>query len=83
MTQRERMLLVAAVLLAAAPTPARAEQARTSKERLTSKAADRQRVDDCKVPPELRGDSRRPTECGHGVGGESRSPTSGGDARDH
>ena len=37
----------------------------TVKERLSTKAADSQRVDDCKVPPTLRDPSRqRPTECG-------------------
>ena len=36
----------------------------TGKERLTGKAADEQRVDDCKVPPERRGRSTRPAECG-------------------
>lgn len=83
MTRRERMLLVAAVLLTVVSAPARAEQARTGKERLTSKAADRQRVDDCKVPPELRGDGHRPTGCGHSVGGGGHSPASGGHAGDH
>ena len=34
--------------------------ARTVKERLNSKASDEQRVDDCKVPMELRGPKPRP-----------------------
>jgi hypothetical protein len=39
-------------------------QARTAKERLGSKAADEQRVDNCKVPVELRGPTPRPDNCG-------------------
>jgi hypothetical protein len=38
----------------------RAAAARTVKERLSSKASDDQRVDNCKVPPELRGPKPRP-----------------------
>jgi hypothetical protein len=36
---------------------------RTGKERLSSKASDEQRVDNCKVPPELRGPTARPDAC--------------------
>jgi hypothetical protein len=36
---------------------------RTGKERLGDKASDDQRVNDCRVPPEKRGPSKRPTEC--------------------
>jgi hypothetical protein len=42
----------------AAPPPVR-----TGKERLSSKASDDQRVDNCKVPLELRGSRPRPDEC--------------------
>jgi hypothetical protein len=42
-------------------TPASAS-ARTGKERLTDKASDEQRVDDCKVPPPQR-TRVRPTGC--------------------
>jgi hypothetical protein len=45
---------------------ARAAPTRTVKERLSSKASDDQRVDNCKVPPELRGPKPRPDDCGHG-----------------
>jgi DNA-binding transcriptional regulator PaaX len=38
-------------------------QPRTAKERLGSKAADEQRVDNCKVPLELRGSTPRPDNC--------------------
>lgn len=36
---------------------------KTGKERLSSKASDEQRVDNCKVPPELRGTTVRPDTC--------------------
>jgi hypothetical protein len=41
----------------------RAEPARTGKERLGSKSSDEQRVDNCKVPLELRGPKPRPDDC--------------------
>jgi hypothetical protein len=37
--------------------------AATGKERLSDKASDNQRVNDCRVPPEKRGPIQRPTEC--------------------
>ena len=40
------------------PTPVK-----TGKERLSSKASDEQRVDNCKVPLDLRGQKPRPDEC--------------------
>jgi hypothetical protein len=36
---------------------------RTGKERLGGKASDEQRVDNCKVPPVLRGPKPRPDQC--------------------
>jgi hypothetical protein len=53
---------------AAAPTAQRPSEpppppVRTGKERLSSKASDEQRVDNCKVPPELRGTTARPDAC--------------------
>ncbi len=36
---------------------------RTGKERLAGKASDEQRVNDCKVPENLRGSSQRPANC--------------------
>jgi hypothetical protein len=36
---------------------------RTGKERLSGKAADEQRVDNCKVPVALRGQKPRPDDC--------------------
>jgi len=38
----------------------------TGKERLGGKASDEQRVDNCKVPPKLRGPKPRPDTCNHG-----------------
>ena len=40
-----------------------AEPTRTGKERLGGKAHDEQRVDNCKVPSELRGPKPRPDDC--------------------
>jgi hypothetical protein len=37
-----------------------AQEPQTLKERLSDKASDAQRVDNCHVPPERRGDQRRP-----------------------
>jgi len=35
----------------------------TAKERLSNKAADNQRINNCKVPPERRGTKPRPEAC--------------------
>ena len=43
---------------------AHAQPTRTAKERLGSKASDEQRVDNCKLPVDLRGPKSRPNECG-------------------
>jgi len=59
-------LLVIAQLSAASPpaaTPApraAAPEVETLKERLSDKASDEQRVDNCRVAPERRGDKPRP-----------------------
>jgi hypothetical protein len=45
-----------------------AERTRTGKERLGGKASDEQRIDNCKVPLELRGPKPRPDDCGDGMG---------------
>ena len=52
---------------AADPKSTQAPQALplTAKERLSGKAADAQRVNDCKVPKEARGTSTRPDDCKH------------------
>jgi hypothetical protein len=44
-----------------------AANTRTAKERLGGKASDEQRVDNCKVPFDLRGPKPRPDECRDGV----------------
>ena len=49
-----------------APAPPKAPAAATGKERLSGKAADEQRVDDCKVPSDKRGSKQRPAACGSG-----------------
>lgn len=43
-----------------------AQPVKTGKERLSDKASDEQRVDDCNVPPERRGARLRPTACDGG-----------------
>jgi hypothetical protein len=63
------LLLLVASAASGAPPPANAEAShvqptRTAKERLGGKASDEQRVDNCKVPLELRGPKPRPDQCG-------------------
>jgi hypothetical protein len=45
---------------------------RTGKERLGGKASDEQRVDNCKVPPDLRGPRPRPDDCDDGASTRSK-----------
>jgi hypothetical protein len=52
---------------AADANQAQAEPTRTGKERLGGKSADEQRVDNCKVPIDLRGAKPRPDECRDGA----------------
>jgi len=47
----------------AAQTPQAPTPVKTGKERLSSKASDEQRVDNCNVPPELRGTTVRSDIC--------------------
>jgi hypothetical protein len=56
-------LLLAGVLLAQVCAAA---EVKTSKERLSGKATDEQRVDNCRVPPERRGSVPRPDCAGAG-----------------
>jgi hypothetical protein len=49
-----------------------AEPTRTGKERLGGKASDEQRVDNCKVPPDLRGPKPRPDDCDDGASTKSK-----------
>ena len=48
-----------ALALLASPWQAPAQEAQTLKERLSDKASDEQRVDNCRVPPESRGTKPR------------------------
>jgi hypothetical protein len=48
-------------------TPIQAAPTRTGKERLGGKPSDEQRVDNCNVPPDLRGPKPRPDHCGDEV----------------
>lgn len=48
---------------AAVQLPIEQAPVKTGKERLSSKASDEQRVDNCKVPPELRGTAVRSDMC--------------------
>jgi hypothetical protein len=66
------LLLLVALATPGATPPAHAEAShvqpiRTAKERLGGKASDEQRVDNCKVPRNLRGHKPRPDQCGDGA----------------
>ena len=52
-------LALSLALISSVP-PALAQEAQTLKERLSDKASDAQRVDNCRVPPERRGALPRP-----------------------
>jgi hypothetical protein len=70
------------LLLAALATPratsraegeaSRVQPVRTAKERLGGKASDEQRVDNCKVPLDLRGPKPRPDECGDATSAKAK-----------
>jgi hypothetical protein len=69
------LLLVALAPGATPPANGEASQVqpiRTAKERLGGKASDEQRVDNCKVPRDLRGPKPRPAECGDGATTEAK-----------
>jgi hypothetical protein len=53
-------VLALSLALIASVLPAPAQEAQTLKERLSDKASDAQRVDNCHVPPERRGTLPRP-----------------------
>ena len=54
------LVCFASLALALAAPPAMAQEMQTLKERLSDKASDAQRVDNCHVPPERRGALPRP-----------------------
>lgn len=58
------------------PLPETRQRVQTLKERLGDKASDEQRIDNCKVPPERRGNKVRPDGCGHEI-----NPASMGDLK--
>jgi hypothetical protein len=53
-------VLISALALVIGAAAGMAEPVKTSKERLSDKASDEQRVDDCRVPPARRGTASRP-----------------------
>ena len=53
----------AAATITQVPATPKPAPVKTGKERLSSKASDEQRVDNCKVPPRLRGATVRPDTC--------------------
>jgi hypothetical protein len=55
-----KRLAAALLLLTVAGSSAMAQEAQTLKERLSDKASDEQRVDNCRVPVERRGTTPRP-----------------------
>ena len=76
------LLLLAQLSAQPAPAPradtAPAPEAETLKERLSDKASDEQRVDNCRVDPARRGATPRP-DCA--LPAQSASGSSRGDAR--
>jgi len=71
--------IAAAYAQAPADTPADAGQGRrpageTLKERLSDKASDEQRVDNCKVPKDRRGTKVRPEGCAKEEAGRANLP---------
>jgi hypothetical protein len=79
-----RLMLVALVALGTAlgaDGEAPAQATRTAKERLGSKESDEQRIDNCKVPVDLRGPKSRPDECGDGASTRTFTSCGTGDAR--
>jgi hypothetical protein len=69
------LLPAMAALIAGAPA-AMAAETKTSKERLSDKAADEQRVDNCRVPLARRGATPRP-DCPDGA--DANRPATGQD----
>ena len=62
LTRRAIILAPMALLLSRPPAFAREDSTLTGKERLSDKASDEQRVDDCNVPVGRR-TRKRPTRC--------------------
>jgi len=66
-------LLFASMLLA---SQAAAQESLTAKERSSRKWFDEQRIDNCRVPPELRGPTKRPGCPDEGPVAQGRMPVS-------
>ncbi len=69
--------VAAAICLAQPPKIGAAQELKTLKERLSDKASDGQRVDNCRVPPERRGTMPRPdcsTQPRHPMSGAQTGP---------
>ena len=60
MRRAAMVIFAVSVLLVQMPISAAAQEAQTLKERLSDKASDNQRVDNCRVPVERRGSVTRP-----------------------
>jgi hypothetical protein len=76
---RPMMILVAGLVFATAvpvPCPASADEPKTLKERLSDKASDEQRVDNCRVPVERRGTTPRP-DCPAASAPAASAPAAG------
>ena len=62
-----RLEFLAVLLTVSAACPAQADDSkpvmRTGKERLGPKWSDEQRINNCKVPPDKRGNKPRPSAC--------------------
>lgn len=70
-------------LAAEAPTAPPAVRANeTLKERLSDKASDEQRVNNCRVPPERRGTKQRPVDCAPGAAASSSATPPSAAARE-
>lgn len=65
-------LAVPSATLRAEGEASRVQPVRTAKERLGGKASDEQRVDNCKVPLDLRGPKPRPDQCGDALSAEAK-----------
>ena len=62
-----RLTLAVSCAMMIAMSPVMAQEAQTLKERLSDKASDAQRVDNCHVPPDRRGPLPRP-DCPEQLG---------------
>jgi hypothetical protein len=72
-------ITLAALAMATFVTAGSAESVKTSKERLSDKGSDEQRIDDCRVPSDRRGPVARPDcESAPAIAAPTQRPTSTG-----